>query len=157
MTNLPRHPKTIAKPSAKRPTKKAESYLELKSAVLMLSIIGTMAGWLVLLNHNVRASETAAQVSAQQPTLPLTQSPDFQPMVANADLAEWEAQNPQPVRVNAAAGLNASEGEVSEGEGSDVTKQSVDISQLRQVNELPSVDSMLTEPVRVVARTQSSR
>ncbi len=89
-------------------TKKVDPFAALKSSIMMVSIAGTMAGWLLLLNQE--ADSTAMTVSTLSATAPQN----------NVMTAE-----PIPI---------------------------VDISQLRQVNEVAPV-----EAINVVARTRSSQ
>lgn len=111
MTNSNSHsPKTVSKPVNKvaKPAKKADPFVALKSSIMILSMVGTMAGWLLLLNQETdNQSVDTAMLSTSV-------------IAANETVAE-----PMPI---------------------------VDISQLRQVNEVQAV-----EAVTVVARTRSSR
>ena len=47
MTNTKSH----STPAVKKTAKKADPFAALKSSIMMVSIAGTMAGWLVLLNQ----------------------------------------------------------------------------------------------------------
>lgn len=111
MTNSNSHsPKTVSKPVNKvvKTAKKADPFVALKSSIMILSMVGTMAGWLLLLNQETDSqSVDTAMLSTSV-------------IAANETVAE-----PMPI---------------------------VDISQLRQVNEVQAV-----EAVTVVARTRSSR
>lgn len=144
MTNLPRQAKTVnnrpikraVNKSANQSAKKGESYLGVKSAILMLSIVGTMGGWLVLLNQE----ESYAQVAEQTTS-------SFEQVISDTNLINRgdEAAKPMAVSVTATVGESTISSEPN---------QSIDISQLRQVNEVAPVPK---PEVRVVARTQSSR
>ncbi len=140
MTNSPRLAQQVNSKSIKRvankSTKKAESYLGVKSAILMLSIVGTMGGWLVLLNQE----DSYAQVTDQTAL-------SFEQVVADNNLTNWDDEAAKSMTVS----MSTSSGESMTNNESN---QSIDISQLRQVNESASVPN---QPVRVVARTQSSR
>ena len=146
MTNTPRLAKTVGNKPIKRATKqsakKAESYLGVKTAILMLSIIGTMGGWLMLLNQEA----SSAQVTNQS-TLSFEQVVTDNNVVTDTNLANWDEEMAKPMTVSmtTTAGENVTH---------NASNQSIDISQLRQVNEAAPVPSA---PVRVVARTQSSR
>lgn len=146
MTNTPRLAKTVGNKSLKRATKqsakKAESYLEVKTAILMLSIIGTMGGWLMLLNQEA----SSAQVTNQS-TLSFEQVVTDTNFVPDTNLANWDEEMAKPMAVS----MTTTAGESLT---SNASNQNIDISQLRQVNEAAPVPSA---PVRVVARTQSSR
>lgn len=111
MTNSNSHsPQTVSKPVNKvaKPAKKADPFVALKSSIMILSMVGTMAGWLLLLNQETdNQSVDTAMLSTSV-------------IAANETVAE-----PMPI---------------------------VDISQLRQVNEVQAV-----EAVTVVARTRSSQ
>lgn len=144
MTNTPRPVNTVNNKARKRAVnksvnqsaKKGESYLGVKSAILMLSIVGTMGGWLVLLNQE----DSYAQV-AEQTAL------NFEQVVMDANLTDWEQGEAKPMTVS----MTTTAGESM---ASSSSNQSIDISQLRQVNEVAPVPK---PEVRVVARTQSSR
>ncbi len=111
MTNSNSHsPQTASKPVNKvaKTARKADPFVALKSSIMILSMVGTMAGWLLLLNQETdNQSVDTAMLSTSV-------------IAANETVAE-----PMPI---------------------------VDISQLRQVNEVQAV-----EAVTVVARTRSSR
>ena len=144
MTNFPRQAKTVNNKSIKRAanksanqfTKKGESYLGIKSAILMLSIVGTMGGWLVLLNQEENYAQVAEQTTSS-----------FEQVISDTNLINWgdEATKPMAVSMTATAGESTISSEPN---------QSIDISQLRQVNEVAPVPK---PEIRVVARTQSSR
>lgn len=144
MTNSPRIANKANNKSIKRATnksvkqsaKKGESYLGVKSAILMLSIVGTMGGWLVLLNQEDSYVQVAEQTALS-----------FEQVVADNNLTNWDDEAAKPMAVS----MTNSAGESMTNNASN---QSIDISQLRQVNEVAPVPSA---PVRVVARTQSSR
>jgi hypothetical protein len=93
--------------------KKADPFAALKSSIMIVSIVGTMAGWLVLLNQ-----ETDSQ-------------PINTAMLSTAAFEDNEFVN---------------------NERAAKSMPIVDISQLRQVNEVAPV-----EAIRVVARTRSSQ
>lgn len=140
MTNTPKLAKTVGNQSLKRATKqsakKAESYLGVKTAILMLSIIGTMGGWLMLLNQEASSAQATDQSTVS-----------FEQVVTDTNLANWDEEMAKPMTVS----MTTTAGESLT---SNASNQSIDISQLRQVNEAAPVPSA---PVRVVARTQSSR
>lgn len=146
MTNTPRLAKTVGNKSLKRATKpsakKAESYLGVKTAILMLSIIGTMGGWLMLLNQEANSTQVTDQstVSFEQVVADTNVVPD-------TNLANWDDETAKPITVS----MTTTAGESLTNNASN---QSMDISQLRQVNEVAPVPK---PEVRVVARTQSSR
>ncbi len=94
--------------TADKKVKKADPFAALKSSIMMVSIVGTMAGWLVLLNQ-----ETASQ--------------PIDTALFNASVSKNNEKAAEPMPV-------------------------VDISQLRQVNEIQPV-----EAITVVARTRSSQ
>lgn len=101
---------TNTKSHATKTVKKADPFATLKSSIMMVSIVGTMAGWLILLNQE-------------------TENPPVDTAILSTSTAVFEnnemAAEPIPI---------------------------VDISQLRQVNEVAPV-----EAIRVVARTRSSQ
>lgn len=144
MTNTPRPVKTVnnkarksaVNKSVNQSAKKGESYLGVKSAILMLSIVGTMGGWLVLLNQE----DSYAQVDEQAAI-------NFEQVVTDTNLTDWEQGEAKPMMVSMTT--TAGESMVSSS-----SNQSIDISQLRQVDEVAPVPK---PEVRVVARTQSSR
>lgn len=144
MTNSPRFANKANNKSIKRATnksanqsaKKAESYFGVKSAILMLSIVGTMGGWLVLLNQE----NSYAQVTEQTAL-------SFEQVVTDNNLTNWDDEAAKPMAVSMTT-------TTSESLTNNASNQSIDISKLRQVNEVAPVPSA---PVRVVARTQSSR
>ncbi len=104
MTNTQSH----SSQTANKTVKKTDPFAVFKSSIMMISIIGTMAGWLVLLNQEVDSlPDNTAELS--------TSVSDSDQMTAA----------PMPI---------------------------VDISQLREVNEIRPV-----EAIRVVARTRSSQ
>ena len=146
MTNTPRLAKTVGNKSLKRATKqsakKAESYLVVKTAILMLSIIGTMGGWLMLLNQ-----EASSAQATDQSALNFEQIVTDTNVVTDTNLANWDEEMAKPMTVS----MTTTTGESLTNNASN---QNIDISQLRQVNEAAPVPSA---PVRVVARTQSSR
>lgn len=144
MTNTPRPVKTVnnkarksaVNKSVNQSAKKGESYLGVKSAILMLSIVGTMGGWLVLLNQE----DSYAQVDEQAAI-------NFEQVVTDTNLTDWDQGEAKPMTVS----MTTTAGESMTSSSSN---QSIDISQLRQVNEVAPVPK---PEVRVVARTQSSR
>lgn len=144
MTNTPRPVKTVNNKSIKKATnksvkqsaKKGEAYLGVKSAILMLSIVGTMGGWLVLLNQE----NSYAQVTEQTAL-------SFEQVVTDNNLTNWDDEAAKPMAVS----MTNSAGESMTNNASN---QSIDINQLRQVNAVAPVPN---QPVRVVATTQSSR
>ena len=108
MTNTKSHQPKALNSATTKTVKKADPFASLKSSIMIVSIAGTMAGWLVLLNQE---TDTPAMNSAVlSATVP-----------HNSEIAV----EPMPI---------------------------VDISQLRQVNEVAP-----TEAIRVVARTRSSQ
>lgn len=108
MTNPKSHPTQTVNGAANKTVKKADSFASLKSSIMIVSIAGTMAGWLLLLNQE--ADSTAMTVST---------------LSTNVLQNNERAVEPIPI---------------------------VDISQLRQVNEVAPV-----EAINVVARTRSSQ
>ena len=104
MTNT----KSNSSQTADKKVKKADPFMALKSSIMMASIVGTMAGWLVLLN----------QEADNQPT---------DTTLFSASISENNGRTADPMPI-------------------------VDISQLRQVNEIQPV-----EAITVVARTRSSQ
>lgn len=108
MTNTKSHQAKALKTATSKTAKKVDPFASLKSSIMIVSIAGTMAGWLVLLN----------------------QETDSQP-VNTAILSTAIPQNSEGVIASAAI---------------------VDISQLRQVNEVAPAQA-----IRVVARTRSSQ
>ncbi len=108
MTNIKSHSPQAGHRTPKQTAKKADPFSSLKSSIMIVSIAGTMGGWLLLLNQ-----ETA--------TVPVNTAL----LSAVAPQGSESAIEPTPI---------------------------VDISQLRQVNEVAPV-----EPIAVVARTRSSR
>ena len=144
MTNTPRPVNTVngkaikrvANKSANQSAKKGESYLGVKSAILMLSIVGTMGGWLVLLNQEDSYAQVADQTAI-----------NFEQVVMDTNLTDWKQGEAKPMTVSMTT-------IAGESMASSSSNQSIDISQLRQVNEVATVAK---PEVRVVARTQSSR
>lgn len=108
MTNPKSHPAQAVNGAANKTVKKVDPFASLKSSIMIASIAGTMAGWLLLLNQE--ADSTAMTVST---------------LSANAPQNNERVVEPIPI---------------------------VDISQLRQVNEVTPV-----EAITVVARTRSSQ
>jgi hypothetical protein len=104
MTNTkPHQAKTVHKTA-----KKVDPFATLKSSIMLVSIAGTMAGWLVLLNQE-------------------TDNPPVNSAILNTAIFE-------------------------NNEISMTATPMVDISQLRQVNEVAPAQA-----IRVVARTRSSQ
>ena len=108
MTNTKSHQAKALNIAAIKTVKKADPFASLKSSIMIVSIAGTMAGWLVLLNQE--ADTPAMNTAVLSATVPQNSKMTADPM---------------PI---------------------------VDISQLRQVNEVAP-----TEAIRVVARTRSSQ
>ena len=109
MTNIKSHPTQAVNRASNQTAKKADPFATLKSSIMIVSIAGTMAGWLILLNQE---TDTAPVNTAILST-------------AVSENSEMATRTPTPI---------------------------VDISQLRQVNEVAPV-----EQIAVVARTRSSR
>ncbi|WP_201532009.1 hypothetical protein [Psychrobacter sp. LFX-11D] len=105
MTNTKSHQAPTLNTATTKTAKKADPFAYLKSSIMIVSIAGTMAGWLLLLNQETNTAPVNTAV------LSTTAS-------GNSEMAV-------PI---------------------------VDISQLRQVNEVAPV-----EAIRVVARTRSSQ
>ena len=108
MTNIKSHQAKVLNTDANKTAKKADPFASLKSSIMIVSIAGTMAGWLVLLNQEADA-------------------PAMDTAVLSATVPQNSEMTVEPTPI-------------------------VDISQLRQVNEVAP-----TEAIRVVARTRSSQ
>ncbi|WP_413519810.1 hypothetical protein [Psychrobacter glacincola] len=108
MTNTKSHQLKVLNSAATKTVKKADPFASLKSSIMIVSIAGTMAGWLVLLNQE-------------------TDTPAMNTAVLSASVPQNSEIAAEPVPI-------------------------VDISKLRQVNEVVPV-----ETIRVVARTRSSQ
>ena len=108
MTNTKSHQTKALNSATTKAVKKADPFASLKSSIMVVSIAGTMAGWLVLLNQE---TDTPAIDTALLSTT----------VSQNSEMAV----EPMPI---------------------------VDISQLRQVNEMVPVKT-----IRVVVRTRSSQ
>ncbi len=108
MTNTKSHQAKVLNTAVTKTGKKVDPFASLKSSIMIVSIAGTMAGWLVLLNQE--ADAPAMDTAVLSATIP-------QDSEMTAD--------PMPI---------------------------VDISQLRQVNEVAPAQA-----IRVVARTRSSQ
>ena len=108
MTNTKPHQAKGLNTAATKTVKKADPFASLKSSIMIVSIAGTMAGWLVLLNQE-------------------TDTPAMNSAVLSATVPQNSEMTAEPMPI-------------------------VDISQLRQVNEVAP-----TEVIRVVARTRSSQ
>ena len=108
MTNTKSHQPKALNTAATKTVKKADPFASLKSSIMIVSIAGTMAGWLVLLNQE-------------------TDTPAMNTVVLSATVPQDSEVTTEPMPI-------------------------VDISQLRQVNEVAP-----TEAIRVVARTRSSQ
>ena len=108
MTNTKSHQAQTSNTATSKTAKKTDPFASLKSSIMIVSIAGTMAGWLILLNQE---ADTAPVNTAMLSTV--------------ASEGSESAINPTPI---------------------------VDINQLRQVNEVVSVQA-----IRVVARTRSSQ
>ena len=108
MTNTKSHQAKALNSAATKTIKKADPFASLKSSIMIVSIAGTMAGWLVLLNQE-------------------TDTPAMNTAVLSANVSQNSEMTAEPVPI-------------------------VDISKLRQVNEVVPV-----ETIRVVARTRSSQ
>lgn len=77
MTNTKSH----STPAVKKTAKKADPFAALKSSIMMVSIAGTMAGWLVLLNQEkqtapvstamISTAVTESDERAVTPTTPI--------------------------------------------------------------------------------------
>ena len=108
MTNTKSHQPKALNTAATKTVKKADPFSSLKSSIMIVSIAGTMAGWLILLNQE-----------ADTPAINTT--------VLSTTVSQNSEMTAEPMPI-------------------------VDISQLRQVNEVVPV-----ETIRVVARTRSSQ
>ena len=108
MTNTKSHQAKALNSAATKTIKKADPFASLKSSIMIVSIAGTMAGWLVLLNQE-------------------TDTPAMNTAVLSAAVPQNSEMTAEPVPI-------------------------VDISQLRQVNEMVPVKT-----IRVVVRTRSSQ
>ena len=108
MTNTKSHQAKALNSAATKTVKKADPFASLKSSIMIVSIAGTMAGWLVLLNQE-------------------TDTPAMNTAVLSATVPQNSEMTVEPVPI-------------------------MDISKLRQVNEVVPV-----ETIRVVARTRSSQ
>ena len=108
MTNTKSHQAKALNSAATKTIKKADPFASLKSSIMIVSIAGTMAGWLVLLNQE-------------------TDTPAMNTAVLSATVSQNSEMTVEPVPI-------------------------MDISKLRQVNEVVPV-----ETIRVVARTRSSQ
>ena len=108
MTNTKSHQAKALNTAATKTVKKADPFASLKSSIMIVSIAGTMVGWLVLLNQE-------------------TDTPAMNTAVLSAIVPQNSEMTAEPMPI-------------------------VDISQLRQVNEVVPV-----ETIRVVARTRSSQ
>ena len=104
MTNT----KSNSSQMADKKVKKADPFAALKSSIMIISIVGTMAGWLVLLNQE-------------------TNSQPINTALLSTSVSKNNEQAAKPMPI-------------------------IDISQLRQVNEIQPV-----EAITVVARTRSSQ
>lgn len=58
MTNTKSH----STPAVKKMAKKADPFAALKSSIMMVSIAGTMAGWLVLLNQEKQTAPVSTAI-----------------------------------------------------------------------------------------------
>ena len=58
MTNTKSH----STPAVKKTAKKADPFAALKSSIMMVSIAGTMAGWLVLLNQEQKTAPVSTAI-----------------------------------------------------------------------------------------------
>ena len=112
MTNIKSHPTQAVNRASNQTAKKADPFATLKSSIMMVSIAGTMAGWLILLNQETDTSPVNTAILSTA-------------VSENGEMATMATRTPTPI---------------------------VDISQLRQVNEVAPV-----EQIAVVARTRSSR
>ena len=108
MTNTKSHQPKALNSATTKAVKKADPFASLKSSIMIVSIVGTMAGWLVLLNQE-------------------TDTPAMNSAVLSATVPQNSEMTAEPMPI-------------------------VDISQLRQVNEVAPVQA-----IRVVARTRSSQ
>ena len=108
MTSTKSHQAKAFNTAATKTVKKADPFASLKSSIMIVSIAGTMAGWLVLLNQE-------------------TDTPAMNTAVLSAAVPQNSEMTAEPVPI-------------------------VDISQLRQVNEMVPVKT-----IRVVVRTRSSQ
>ena len=108
MTNTKSNQAKGLNTAATKTVKKADPFASLKSSIMIVSIAGTMAGWLVLLNQE-------------------TDTPAIDTAVLSTTVSQNSEMAVEPMPI-------------------------VDISQLRQVNEVAPVQA-----IRVVARTRSSQ
>ena len=108
MTNTKSNQAKGLNTAATKTVKKADPFASLKSSIMIVSIAGTMAGWLILLNQEIDT-----------------------PAINTTVLSTTVSQN---------------------SEMAAKSMPIIDISQLRQVNEVAP-----TEAIRVVARTRSSQ
>ena len=108
MTNTKSNQAKGLNTAATKTVKKADPFASLKSSIMIFSIVGTMAGWLVFLNQE-------------------TDTPAMNTAVLSATVPQNSEMTAKPMPI-------------------------VDISQLRQVNEVAPAQA-----IRVVARTRSSQ
>ena len=108
MINTKSHQPKALNTGATKTVKKADPFASLKSSIMIVSIAGTMAGWLILLNQE-------------------TDTPAINTAVLSATVPQNSEMTAEPMPI-------------------------VDISQLRQVNEVEPAQAMT-----VVARTRSSQ
>ncbi|WP_227677746.1 hypothetical protein [Psychrobacter frigidicola] len=107
-TNIKSHPTQAVNRASNQTAKKADPFATLKSSIMMVSIAGTMAGWLLLLNQE-------------------TDTPAMDTALLSATVPQNNEVTVEPMSI-------------------------IDISQLRQVNEVAPAQA-----IRVVARTRSSQ
>lgn len=152
----PSPPKTSPHSSHSSHTKKpTNSYLGIKSSIMVLSIVGTMSGWLFLLETEGLVSEgvesqglSSQQVASQQPSSQQLALQVSEPAESEASQVGAELMTVGSMNINY--------------ENSDLADapRAVDISKLRRVNDnevMPIADANPVTPVKVVARTRSSR
>ena len=68
MTNIKSHPTQAGNRASNQTAKKADPFATLKSSIMIVSIAGTMAGWLILLNQETdTAPVNTAMLTAVTP------------------------------------------------------------------------------------------
>ena len=80
MTNTKSHQAKVLNTADNRTAKKVDPFASLKSSIMIVSIAGTMAGWLVLLNQETDMPAPAMNTAVLSATVPQNSEMIAEPM-----------------------------------------------------------------------------
>lgn len=85
---------TNTKSHATKAVKKADSFAALKSSIMMVSIIGTMAGWLILLNQETDNQPTDSALLSASVSENIERAAESMPIVDISQLRQVNEVTP---------------------------------------------------------------